>query len=93
MHQTDGGDESSNEQSEVVDLTDNPISTVPGTCSSSIQNMYGFNPPMKVRRKIPHQSRAADPSLCLDLIDDMYAIYNDIEVRDHSFQIIALRNF
>lgn len=93
MHQTDGGDESSNELSEVVDLTDNPISIVPSTCSSSIQNIYGFNPPMKINRKIPQQSRAADPSLCLDLIDDMYAIYNDQEVGDHFFQIISIDNF
>lgn len=42
--------------------------------------MYGYNPPKKIQRKLPLQIRAADPSLCLNLIDDMYAMYTEIQV-------------
>lgn len=41
---------------------------------------YGFYQPPKLRRKLPLQEKGVDPSLCHDILDDLYAFYFDMEV-------------
>ena len=37
-------------------------------------------PAHKIRRSRPLPSKCLDPAQCLDIIDDMYAVYFDLEV-------------
>ena len=37
-------------------------------------------PCYKIRRSRPLPSKCLDPAQCLDIIDDMYAVYFDLEV-------------
>lgn len=41
---------------------------------------YGFYQPPKIQRKLPIYLKGADPKQCLDIIDDLYAFYVDMEV-------------
>jgi hypothetical protein len=41
---------------------------------------YGFYQPPKIQRKLPIYLKGADPKHCLDIIDDLYAFYVDMEV-------------
>eukprot|EP01040_Poterioochromonas_malhamensis_P003072 gene3068-3267_t len=40
---------------------------------------YGFYQPPKIQRKLPIYLKGADPKHCLDIIDDLYAFYVDME--------------
>lgn len=41
---------------------------------------YGFYQPPKIRRRVALHLNGADPKQCLDIIDDLYAFYMDMEV-------------
>lgn len=41
--------------------------------------VFGFQPPQRLRRRFKLHYKGADPVQCLDLIDDMYAHYRQME--------------
>jgi hypothetical protein len=43
-------------------------------------NFYGYTVPPKINRKLPLQGRSVDPCQCLEVLDDMYGIYNSLQV-------------
>jgi hypothetical protein len=49
----------------------------------SPDEIFGFALPPKINRRIPLQTKGSDPCLCLDIFDDMYAIYDAEEVGDN----------
>ena len=80
---------SSNGAEQVIDLTehaaDHDVNT--STSSSTLVDttadeiVLDFINPNKIRRTIPLRLKAHDPAQCFDMLDDMYAIYYDQEVR------------
>lgn len=78
---------------EVINLTDNPIASSESGSVKSIASsvcesaqveedleVFALNP-NKIRRTFPLRVAGSDPAQCLNILDSMYEIYYDQEVR------------
>lgn len=84
----------SNQDAAVIDLTGNPIaepfessssSSASGSLDTSIDLDLSVSEdlnPNKIRRSLPMKMKSYDPAQCTDILDNMYEIYYDQEVRN-----------
>ena len=73
-----------NNLSDLMEMVSNPAFSLPAkkpkTAEEKESEFYGYDVPPRIKRKIPLQHKSADPSQCLEVLDDMYGIYNSLQV-------------
>lgn len=69
---------------ELVDMVNNPAAFVEPaakrmkTQEEKESEFYGFRIPPRINRKVALQTKSADPRHCVDILDDIYAFYNEL---------------
>lgn len=88
---------SGNNLSDLMEMVSNPAFSVPTKKSKTLEDreseFYGYRVPPKIKRRIPLQIRSADPCQCIDILDDMYGIYNSMQVHDLSTSFITFSEY
>jgi hypothetical protein len=80
--------QSSHPIEELVAMVDNPSFAQPQgkrIKKMSEADFYGFRIPQKIQRKMPLSLVNSDPCQCLHILDDMYAVYKENQVRVRCF--------